>query len=59
MLITDTIILFLHSPSIGYVPHPLEKIPDLKQMVGHIGIYKSGAYITAMSDKDKDREVNT
>ena len=46
------------SPSIGYVRHPLGKIPDLSKVDGYIHSYSSGDYITAISDKDEDTEVS-
>ena len=47
------------SPSIGYVAHPVGKIPNIKLAVDRVGRCKSGAgsYITAMSDRDSKREV--
>ena len=47
------------SPSIGYVAHPVGKIPKLRLAVDRVGRCKSGAgsYVTAMSDRDSKREV--
>ena len=47
------------SPSIGYVAHPVGKIPNLKKVIGRAGHCKGGlgCYITAMSDRDRDKEV--
>ena len=50
---------FCYSPSIGYVAHPVGKIPNLKKAVGYVGHCKtgSGSYVTELSDRDRTREV--
>ena len=50
-----------YSPSIGYVPHPVGWIPNLKKIIGMIGHSPStggGSYIVVESDRDKHREVS-
>ena len=52
-------ITLFFSPSVDYVSHPIGKIPNIKKMIGHIGYCKegNGYYITALSDRNKDKEV--
>ena len=45
------------SPSVGYVAHPQGPAGDVKKAIGIIGRFANGAYLTAVSDKDKDHEV--
>lgn len=48
------------SPSVGYVAHPVGKIPNLKKVIGRAGHCKGGlgCYVTAMSDRDRNKEVS-
>ena len=55
------IMLFYYSPSIGYVPHPVGWIPNLKKVIGMIGRFPSaggGSFIVVESDRDKHKEVS-
>ena len=46
------------SPSVGYVAHPQGSAADVRKAVGIIGRFSNGAYLTAVSDKDRDLEVS-
>lgn len=50
--------ILLCSPSTGYVAHPVGKIPNLKKVIDRTGHCKgAGCYVTALSDRDHDKEV--
>ena len=47
-----------YSPSVGYVAHPQGSAADVRKAIGIIGRFSNGAYLTAISDKDRDLEVS-
>ena len=52
------IALTQYSPSVGYVAHPQGSAADVRKAIGIIGRFSNGAYLTAISDKDRDLEVS-